>query len=323
VNLTELAEQLQGELLGDPNCSISGLASIESAKSGEVTFVLEPSYIKSSKTSKASAYITFKELSHVENQIVVKNPRKALADVLNLFFKKTHPFSSTSSLAIISDSANIGTDSLVHHYSVIEEHVTIGSNTVIYNNVSIGAHTTIGSNCVIHANVSVYDHVTIGDNVIIHSGTVVGSDGFGFYMDDGSFKKVPQTGGVVIHDYVEIQANSVIDRGTIGDTTIGEGTKIDNLVHIAHNTTVGKSTVIAAQVGCTGRTSIGNYVSIGGQVGIDAATIEDKVMVAGKTAVTKRVKSGSIISGNPAMDHRKTLKKEAFLRKLCEKEGIL
>ena len=323
MNLRSIADAIQGEVIGDASLDISGISSLETAGSGELSFILEPSYIRASKNTKASACLTFKPLDHIEHQIVVKDARKAFADILQLFHTKTHPFTSTSVSAMVSESATIGRSSYIHHYSVIEDHVSIGNDSYIYNNVSIGSHTKIGNNCIIYPNVTIYDNVKIGDNVIIHSGTVIGSDGFGFHFHQGEFIKIPQMGRVILEDNVEIQANSVIDRGTLDETRIGRGSKIDNLVHIAHNTQVGQSTVIAAQVGCTGRTKIGSFVSIGGQVGIDAADIEDKVMVAGKSAVTKTIKTGSIVSGNPAMDHRKTLKKEAFIRKLCEKEGIL
>lgn len=323
MKLQDLANKINGEVLGNPDIDISGFSSLTSAKSGDISFVLDPSYVKTSIGTQASACVTFKRIEHLQNQIIVKDARKAFADILVMFHPTQHPFSTTSPTALISDSATVAPTAYIHHYSVVEDHVTIDDGTYVYNHVSIGSHTKIGKNCIIYPHVTIYDHIEIGDNVIIHAGTVVGSDGFGFHFHNGSFIKIPQTGRVVIKDNVEIQSNTVIDRGTIDDTVIGKGSKLDNLVHIAHNTTIGHDTVIAAQVGCTGRTNIGSYVSIGGQVGIDAGSIEDKVMIAGKSAVTKTIKAGSVVSGNPAIDHRKALKKEAFIRKLCEKEGIL
>lgn len=321
--LSTIASLIEGTLIGDPNCVIDGVASLEDAKPGDISFILEKSYINHSHNNPATAFVTFKQLDHLENQIIVKNPRKALADVLKLFVNTTHPVTSQSPHAIISPLAQVAASVRIHHFTVIEDHVSIGDDTIIYNNVSIGRSSSIGKRCIIYPNVTLYDNVTIGDDVIIHSGTVIGSDGFGFHLHEGKFHKVPQIGKVIIGNDVEIQANSVVDRGTIGNTVIGENSKLDNLVHIAHNTTIGKHTVIAAQVGCTGKSKIGSYVSIGGQVGIDSTEIEDQVMIAGKSGVTKRIPKGSIVSGNPAMDHKKALKKEAFIRKLCEKEGIL
>jgi len=321
VNLQQLADSIGGTLYGDPSFEVTTVAPLESASAGDLTFALEKSSLKAIQRSQASAIITFKKFEAAIHQIVVTDPKKSMIDILNQFYPSSHPFDKTSSTAIISKETTIDASVLIHHYSIIEKGTSIGKNSIIYNHVSIGENVTIGEGCIIYPHVTLYNNVTIGNNVIIHAGTVIGADGFGFHLVNGVWEKVPQVGGVQLKDNVEIQSNSAVDRGTMGDTIVGSGTKIDNLVHIAHNSTIGHSTVIAAQVGCTGSSKIGNYVAIGGQVGIDATEIEDQARVGGKSAVTKRVKAGTVVSGSPAQDHIKELKQNAFIRKLVEKEG--
>ncbi len=297
MNLLELAKSLDGTLIGDGSLDFNTVKALDNARAGDLSYVLEKGYLKTAKVSEASAFVTFTKIEELPAQIIVKNPRKALAQLINLFLKKTLPKSSSE---------------------CIHPSATIGEGTVVMSNVVIGANASIGKNCLLYPNVTILDDVEIGDNVIVHSGAVIGADGFGYYNEGGKWFKIAQVGSVIIGDDVEIGANTTIDRGCIGNTVIDSGTKIDNLVHIAHNIHIGSDCAIASQVGFTGGCILKNRVMVGGQAGFDKAIVEDDTIVAARAGVTKNVRG--MVSGFPAWNHRSELQKEAFIRQLSKKK---
>lgn len=295
MKLQHLSEALEGTLFGDKNLEVKKLNPIDVATAGEISFVLEKTYIEKARQSNASAFVSFQKIDSLENQIIVKNPRKALAQLIKLFLPKK--------VTLLTDA--------IHTSSYI------GTSSHLMPSVIVGKNVQIGENCLIYPNVTILDDVQIGNNVIIHAGTVIGSDGFGYYNENGKWFKVPQVGSVIIEDDVEIGANCTIDRGCIGNTLIKRGTKIDNLVHIAHNIHIGQDCAIASQVGFTGGCKLNNRVMVGGQAGFDNAEVADDTIVAARAGVTK--KAQGMVSGFPAWNHKDELKKEAFIRKLSKK----
>ncbi len=307
--LTDIASHIAGTLYGDGSLEINAINDLHSSSQGQLSFVLEKQYIQLAQCSEASAFITFKYIDNLNNQIVIDSPKKALSDVIMLFKE------SITSAYVSKHTATISQDAIISDSAFISEHCSIGDRTVISANVSIGYNCQIGSDVFIHPNVTLYDHTIIRDKVTIHAGSAIGSDGFGYYKDSDQWFKVPHIGYVQIDDNVEIGANTCIDRGCIGLTHIMSGCKIDNLVHIAHNTIMEPHVAIAAQVGFTGSTFIGKHVMIGGQAGVDAAKIGTHAIITAKAGVTKNVDDYQMVSGFPAWDHKKELKKEALLRK--------
>ena len=224
--------------------------------------------------------------------------------------------------AYIAGTASYGDNVFIGAFAYLGENVKLGKNCKIYPHVFIGNNTTVGDHCIIHPGVKIYHDTQIGNQVIIHAGSVIGSDGFGFAPQaDGSFKKVPQIGNVVIGDQVEIGANATIDRATIGSTLIKSGAKLDNLIQVAHNVEVGHSTVIAAQAGISGSTKIGNGVMIGGQAGIVGhIQLGDGAKVNAQSGVSKSIEAGKAVTGSPAYDYTAALRSQAAARKLPELE---
>lgn len=295
MNLGDLAAHLGGTLTGNPQHIVTGVRSLANATPDTLTFVLSNASIADSNIHRATAAIVHRPIDGIPHQICVKNPRRAMAEVIQLF----HPVAVTEGIspqASVHPSARIGTNVLISPGCVIGEDAQIGNGTIIYPNVTI------------------YPRVIIGDRVIIHAGSVIGSDGFGYYFDSGTWGKIPHIGRVVIGNDVEIGSNCTIDRGVLDDTLIGNGTKIDNLCHIAHNTRIGDHCAIAGQSGTTGSATLGNGVQVGGQTGIADITVGDFSVIAGKSGVTHSIPPQSFVSGFPAWDHRKELKKEAWIR---------
>tara|TARA_Y100001968_G_scaffold161235_1_gene147485 strand:+ start:1109 stop:2056 length:948 start_codon:yes stop_codon:yes gene_type:complete len=310
VILADISSHLSGDLIGDSSVQIDHINTLHEAKEGQLTFVLEKKYISLAQQSSASAFITFKYIDGLANQIIIKNPKKALSQVILLFKKSITESYTKKHNAIISQTSTISTT------ANLDEGCSVGNNSIISHLVTIGKNCIIGNDVMIYPNVTLYDNTIIGNHVIIHSGAVIGSDGFGYYQDANQWFKVPHIGYVQIDDHVEIGANTCIDRGCIGLTHIMSGCKIDNLVHIAHNTIIEPHVAVAAQVGFTGSTRIGDHVIIGGQAGIDANHIGSHAVIAGKAGVTKDVSENEMVSGFPAWSHKKELKKQAFIRHL-------
>lgn len=318
ITLKELAAKLNGELVGDPAQRVETISTLEVAGPGQVAILLEKKKKSLALASVATALIVPMDFaSDNQNLIKVPNPRAVLPLVVNLFAPEDkleyaiHPTAQIASSAVIASNVRIGP------YCVIGENAVIGEGTLLYPHVVIGADVQIGTQCRLYPHVVIYHHCVLGNQVILHAGTVIGSDGFGYIPNGKAWIKVPQIGKVIIASDVEIGANCTIDRGAIGDTVIGEGTKIDNLVHFAHNTIVGKYCAITAQVGLAGSTTLGEHVQVAGQAGFSGhIQVGDDVLVMGRAGVSKDTAAGQIISGFPAQDHKTELTLQSKLRRL-------
>jgi len=319
MKLREIAEMLGGEIAGSPDIEIKGAAGISDAKEGDVTFLSTAKLIKECAESKASCVIVKEFVSEIKKpQVKVANPQYAFAKLLEHFYVRPFTTSGISDKAYVSDKAKVAKDTAVFPLTFISDGAAVGGKTVVYPGVFIGENSSIGDGCIIYPNVTIRENVRIGSRVIIHSGAVIGSDGFGYVMEKGIHYKIPQVGGVIIGDDVEIGANVTVDRATTGNTVIGKGAKIDNLVQIAHNVKIGENSIIVSQVGIAGSTEIGNYVVLGGQVGVaDHAKLDDGVMVGAQSGVMGHVAKG-IYSGSPIISHRDWLKSVAIFAKLPE-----
>ncbi len=306
--------------MGDGDVRIDGVAPFESASEGAITFAASAHLLEQIESSAASAIIVPPgDYGSSKSLLVAPHPKVAFARILALF--TTEPFKATG----ISELASIGRDCEIAEAVSIEpfvrvaDGVSIGSEVTLHSGVSIGEGCVIGNGCTLHPNVVLYPEVKLGLRVIIHSGTVLGSDGFGYVFDHDRQLKIPQTGGVEIGNDVEIGANCAIDRATFGATVVEDHVKIDNLVHIAHNCRIGANTVIVGCCGISGSVEIGRNCILAGQVGIaDHIRVGDNVKILARAAVFKDVPSNSVISGTPARDHREELRAQAALRRLPE-----
>jgi UDP-3-O-[3-hydroxymyristoyl] glucosamine N-acyltransferase len=301
--LKEIAEFIDGEIVGNANIVITGVSGIKEAADGDITFLANPKYSPLIEKTRASAIITSRDVESAPKPIIrTENPSLAFAKMISLVapnearhIKGIHPS------AILGKDVLLGSDVAVGPYVVIEDNVSIADKAIIYSGCFIGHHTKIGSQTLIYPNVSIRERITIGRRVIIHSGTVIGSDGFGFATVEGLHQKIPQIGTVEIGDDVEIGANVTIDRARFDKTVIGRGTKIDNLVQIAHNVVIGEDSIIVAQVGISGSTAIGKNVILAGQVGIVGhIAIGDNAVVMAQSGVSKSIPSGTAVWGYPA-----------------------
>jgi UDP-3-O-[3-hydroxymyristoyl] glucosamine N-acyltransferase len=327
----DIAQAVRGSLEGNGEIQIEGAAGLEEATERHITFFSNPKYGDQLEKTHAGAVLLpnqtngFK-LPTGKTFIRVPNPPLAFAQVLALFERQQlkHPRPGKHPQAAIDSSAQIGAGSAIGAFVTIEEGVKIGAGTIIYSGCYIGARTQIGDNCLIYPNVVLRENTCIGHRVIIQPGAVLGSDGYGFATHEGKHHKIPQIGRVVIDDDVEIGANVTIDRATTGETHIGAGTKIDNLVHLAHNVQVGKNCLIVAQVGVSGSTKIGNQVTLAGQVGIVGhITIGDNAVIAAQSGVMNHVEAGATLFGTPARLHREEMKLQALINKLPEIYDVL
>jgi UDP-3-O-[3-hydroxymyristoyl] glucosamine N-acyltransferase len=321
MKLSEIAKYLQGEMITDSDVEITGLAKIESAKPGQMTFLANRKYARYLNETKASAVIVLKSQQFVKlPHIKVDDPYLAFLRVLKLLHPSDIPkFSGIHTTAVISDSAVIGDQVSIGAYVYLGEKVRIGNNTIIFPNCTLLDNVVIGANSIIYPNVSIRENCQLGNNVIIHNGAVIGSDGFGFAPVDDTYEKIPQIGRVVVGDDVEIGANTTVDRATMGETIIKKGCKIDNLVQIAHNVIIEENTVIAAQSGISGSTKIGRHVTMAGQVGIVGhVSIGDNAVLAAQTGVSKDIPAGEVWFGSPALPIMKQKKIEVCLRHLPE-----
>ena len=317
-SLKEISLLVNGNIFGDPNIEIFEVAEIQNAKNGSISFLGNNMYAKYLETTEASATIVSDEsLLSGRNGIVVDNPQLAIAKVLSLFYPDEPLSQKIDSKAHISTSSIIGMNVTIEVGAVIESGVKIGDNSFVGANSFIGRNTKIGSGCKIYQNAVLYHSTIMGNNSIIHSSTVIGSDGFGFIPGDEQHHKIPQTGRVVIGDNVEIGANSAIDRATIGETIIGDMSKLDNLVHIGHNVQIGKACLITAQVGIAGSTKIGDNCQIGGQAGVvPHVEIGPNSIIAAKSGVTKSLAGNQMYGGYPARPIREEHKRNAVHREV-------
>lgn len=321
VTVAEVAQWIGGKVDGDAQVEISSLARIEEAQSGQLSFIANPKYARFIDSTKASAVLVEPDFPDSTRTLIrVKNPYFAFLKIAQKFYPGVPGVEpGVHKTAVIGEGSLCGEDCAIGAYVVIGRNCKIGKNVRLYPSVVIGDETEIGDGSIIYPNVSIRERCTIGKNVIIHMGAVIGSDGFGFAFEDGRYHKLPQMGNVIIEDDVEIGANTTIDRATLGDTIIRAGTKIDNLVQVAHNVEIGSHTAIAAQAGISGSTKIGSYVRLGGQAGlVGHIHIGDKAAVGAQAGVTKSVEEGVFVSGYPAREHMKAKREEAALARLPE-----
>lgn len=319
LTVAQLANFLGAELVGDGSGQITAVGPLETACQSEVTFIADDRFITKLESLGAGAVIVSKCIEGLARpQLIVKDVNAALIKALNIFAPKLkapgrgiHPSATIGKKTKIAKTASIGPN------TVIDDGAIIGANTVIEAGCKIGQNSHIGKNCQIHTNVVIYHHCKIGNNVVIQANTTIGSTGFGYCLIDGQHRLIPHNGGVVIEDFVEIGANCCIDRAKFGNTIIGAGTKIDNLVQIAHNVIIGKCCLIAGQVGISGSCKLGDGVVLAGQVGLaDNIEIGAGTMVGAQSGVMNNIPKGARVVGSPAIDSKETLRLISLIRRL-------
>ncbi|MFA5199564.1 MAG: UDP-3-O-(3-hydroxymyristoyl)glucosamine N-acyltransferase [Candidatus Omnitrophota bacterium] len=317
--LKEIAKLVGGRVVGNGDTLITGASGIREACEGDITFLSNPKYMSLMDKTRASSIVTSADAQTTNKPIILTdNPSLAFVKIISLFTPEEagHP-KNIDFTAVIGKNVVLGKDVAIGAYTVIGDNVEIGDNSIIYAGCYIGHHTKIGSNTLIYPHVSIRERINIGSRVIIHSGTVIGSDGFGFATIKGAHHKIPQVGIVEIGDDVEIGANVTIDRARFDKTIIGKGTKIDNLVQIAHNVVIGENSLIVAQVGISGSTIIGNNVTLGGQAGlVGHINIGDNAIVTAQSGVAKSVPADTMVSGYPARPYMTTQRVNASLQNL-------
>lgn len=320
-SLQELALLVGGKIKGDASIMITGVAKVEDARQGDITFAVSQKFLLLAEKSRVSAVVVPEEVENFSKTIIrASNPRLAFARILEVFAPPVSKFEGIHPSAIISQGVKIGKRVSIGPLCIIDEGAKIADDVCISGSSYLGRNVSLGERSFLHPRVTLLEETSIGRYVVIHSGTVIGSDGFGFVKkDDGSYHKVPQIGRVVIEDEVEIGANVTIDRATTGETRVGRGTKIDNLVHIAHNVTVGKNVAIVALVGISGSSRVGDGAVLAGQVGIlGHLSIGANSIVGAKSGVNKDVPDNSFVWGIPARDHLEQKKIAAVIHKLPE-----
>ena len=322
LKLSDIARDLDAVLDGDPHQTISGVAGLAEAGPNELSFFANPKFQELVAGSKAGAILVPRDFhGHTQGaKLRVDDPYLGFIQIVRRLraedMKREEGIHPT---ALVDDSAEVGKGASIGAFCVVEEGTKIGDGVTLSPGVFVGKRGSIGAGSYLYPNVTVLEGVVVGERVIVHSGSVLGSDGFGYLLRNSSHEKVPQVGTVVIEDDVEIGANTAIDRATLGCTRICRGVKIDNLVHIAHNVTVGENTLVVAQVGISGSTKVGQQVTLGGQAGVAGhLEIGDGVMVGAKGGVTKPIAPGAVVSGFPAMDHNRARRLNAYYRKLPE-----
>lgn len=325
LTVARLAELCGGEFEGDGDRPVTGANSLENAASCDISFVANRKAADTAQSSRAACLLVpldFERRSGMAPAIIrLKEPRQAFVRALAALYPEQQPAPFTHPTAVISPTAIIGSGCSIGAYVTIGENVNIGEGCVVGNGCSIGDNVSLGRDSKLYANVTLYEGVRIGARAILHAGCVIGADGFGFTLVDGRYEKFPQVGTVEIEDDVEIGANSCVDRAALGVTRIGEGTKLDNLVHVAHNCVLGKHVVVAAQTGFSGSVVVGDHAVIGGQAGIgEKARIEAQAIVGGKAGVltSQRISAGEPVWGIPARPLRQHLKGLANIARLPE-----
>ena len=319
LTVAQLAERIGAELVGDGSGQISAVGAVKAAGENDVTFITNDRHIPRLEKSRVGAVIVARRIEGLAKpQLIVKNVNAALIDTLNVFAPKLRAAAEgIDPTAKVGQNVKIAKGVSVGAGVVIEDEVEIGEDSVIASGCKIGENSKLGKNCRLDSNVVVYHNCIIGNNVVIQANSTIGSTGFGYSFIDGSHKLIPHNGGVVIEDFVEIGANSCVDRAKFGNTIIGAGTKIDNLVQIAHNVVIGKCCLIAGQVGISGSCKLGDGVVLAGQVGlVDNIEIGDGVMVGAQSGVYHSVAAGKKIFGYPAFEKTEALKIVNLTRRL-------
>ncbi|MGW8271843.1 MAG: UDP-3-O-(3-hydroxymyristoyl)glucosamine N-acyltransferase [Thermodesulfovibrionales bacterium] len=315
---SELARVLGAELAGDPDVEVTSARGVSDLQNGCLTFLAGTRHAREVLESQAAAVLVDRFVDELakKTQLRVPNPYLAFAKALAILSPAAAMPRGVMPGALIEEGVILGQNVTVFPQAYLSRGSSIGDGTVVYPFVFIGAETTVGSNCIIYPNVVIRENISIGNRVVIHPNAVVGADGFGYVFDGGLHHKIPQVGSVVIGDDVEVGAGVTIDRGTTGATTIGEGTKIDNLVQIGHNVKIGRHCIIVAQVGIGGSSVIGDYVTLAGQVGVaDHCTIESGTMVGAQSGLMGEVAKGKYL-GSPALPHKKWFRVKALMDRL-------
>jgi UDP-3-O-[3-hydroxymyristoyl] glucosamine N-acyltransferase len=321
MKLAQLAQHLGATLKGDPSTVITGVASIETAGPGTLTFVANPKYASLAKTTRASAVLVEPEFPEIAtNTLRIANPYLAFARSIEVFYVPPAYLPGIHPTAIISPSARIGSDPHIGAYVVIGDDVTIGNNATILPHAVIYSHVRAGDRLFMHSHTVIREYCRLGDNVVLQNGAVIGADGFGFArQSDGSWYKILQSGPAILGDEVEVQANACVDRASIGATSVGNGVKIDNLVQVGHGSSVGANTLLCAQVGLAGSSTIGKGVILAGQVGVAGhCTVGDGVIATAQSGIPSDVEPGKVVSGYPAIDNRQWLRVVALMNRLPE-----
>jgi UDP-3-O-[3-hydroxymyristoyl] glucosamine N-acyltransferase len=320
LSLAQIHKVVGGELVGPPHATVTSLASFQEAGPNDLTFVTGDRMLKIGGPTAAGAILAHRRLAEIANpHIVVANPTLAFAQIAQTFFCPITPPRGIAANVTRGAGTQVGPDVTIWQGVTLGDRVTIGARVTLYPGVFVGDDSKIGDDTLLYPNVVVREGCTIGARVIIHSGSVIGSDGFGYVQDQGRHFKIPQLGGVTIEDDVEIGANVTVDRATLGQTIIKQGTKIDNLVQIAHNVTIGAHSILVAQVGIAGSTRVGHHVMIGGQAGLaDHIVIGDQVMIAARAGVNRSLEPNQIVSGAPVMPHEVWVKAQAVIPRLPE-----
>jgi len=316
----EIAKIIGGEVVGDPAIQLKGFAPADRAQAGDLTFAENENYFGRAEQSAASAIIVEGAfISSKKTLIRVPNARIAFARILPIFFPEPAFAPGVHSSAIVPSSANVDSTAHIGPYCVLGENVRIGPRSVLQAGVYLGANSQLGEEVNLFPNVTIYPGTEIGHRVRVHSGSVIGADGFGYVQDGGLHRKIPQIGNVVIRDDVEIGANVTIDRGALGPTVIGKGSKIDNLVQIAHNVTLGEHCLIVSQTGIAGSTKLGHYVVLGGQVGLAGhLKIGNRVQVAAQSGVMHDIPDGQKWIWTPAQPDRQAKRQMIAMQQLPE-----
>jgi len=320
-SVKELASRLGGIATGDPLVQLTGFAPADSARPGDLTFAENEAYFARADVSQASAVLVAENYRSAsgKNLIRVPNARIAFAQVLPLFFPEPVHSPGQHPTAVVAASAQVDASAFIGPHCVLGERAKIGPGVVLMGGNHLGDDCVVGEQSRLFPNVVLYARTVLGRRVRIHAGSIIGSDGFGYVLDQGLHRKVPQVGQVIIHDDVEIGANVTIDRAALGATVVGRGTKIDNLVQIAHNVTIGEHSIVVAQVGIAGSTKVGNQVTIAGQAGLAGhLRIGDRVVLAAQSGVMHNIPEGQKWMGSPAQPDRVTKRQLLALEKLPE-----
>jgi UDP-3-O-[3-hydroxymyristoyl] glucosamine N-acyltransferase len=314
----QIAEQLQGQVVGDGSIQLSGLAPADRARPGELTFAENAAYFAAAEQSQAAAVLVAEPFESANKVLIrVANARVALARVLPLFFPPEEYPRGIHPDAVIADSAQVDPTAHIGPHCVVGARVRIGARSVLMGGNDLRADCQVGDDVCLFPNVVLYRQTQVGHRVTVHAGSVIGSDGFGYVLDEGRHRKVIQLGNVIIHDDVEIGANTAIDRGALGSTVIGEGTKIDNLVHIAHNVVIGRHCLILGQVGFAGSTCLGDYVVVASQSGIaDHLKLGNQAVVGAKSGVMRDIPEGGRVLGIPAAPDRQAKRQMIAVQQL-------
>jgi UDP-3-O-[3-hydroxymyristoyl] glucosamine N-acyltransferase len=323
MKLSEIAQRLNA-ILDGPDAEITRVAGIENAGPGDLTFISNPKYISAAKTTRASGVLVDEKFHGLPTSTTAalrtNNPYYAFARAIELFYQPPKYSPGVHATAVIDPSTKLGSGAHIGAYTVIGPNVTIGNDAVILAHVVIYEGARIGNRFFAHAHAVVREHVTLGDDVVLQNGAVIGADGFGFAKDDaGQWSKIVQSGTTIIGNAVEVQANACIDRASIGETKIGDNSKVDNLVQVGHGSNIGERSLLCAQVGLAGSTEVGNDVILAGQVGVAGhCKIGDKVIATAQSGIPNDVDSGKMVSGYPAIDNRDWLRSVAIFNKLPE-----